>query len=92
MTILIAAGVLLWVFSFSGMATADMYTDSAHGNNGPDPAYGVNRVDKEDPIGDCAHCHDAANSANCGAYSFMLFSDDALAPCELFCFDCHSGS
>ena len=95
-TILIVVVLLVWVLSFSGMATAGTYADSAHGN----ATYGVNRSDVvPDPdhpdaydIGACAHCHDTFDSSTCGVNNFMLFYDDAKAQCDLFCFTCHSGS
>jgi hypothetical protein len=87
-TILIVVGVLLYLLSSGGVATAGVYADSAHGNE----SYGVNRLDTGYPIGSCAHCHDTFDDSICGQYNFMLFYDDWVGRDDLFCFECHVGS
>jgi hypothetical protein len=82
-TILIIVGVLVWAY----VATADMYTDSAHGNS----LEGVNRSGTDHPIGDCAHCHETFDNSVCVQYHFMLFYDD-LAAYQTFCTTCHGPS
>jgi hypothetical protein len=84
-TILIIVALFVWVLSFSGVATADTYSDSAHGNL----TYGVNCPDKGHPTGDCAHCHEIFDSSVCGANNYMLFYDDYIGPVDMFCFQCH---
>jgi cytochrome c553 len=86
MTILIVLGVLVWAYA----AAADMYSDSAHGNADPEPAYGVHRSGIDHPIGDCAHCHETDGSV-CDDFHFMLFYDD-LAAYQTFCTTCHGPS
>jgi len=83
-TILIVLGVLVWAY----VATADMYTDSAHGNI--DPGYGVNRSGTDYDIGDCAHCHETFEDSICGVNQLMLFYDPYINKCDLFCYRCHS--
>ena len=89
-TILIIAGVLVWVLTASDAIawSLAMYNDSAHG----DTTSGVNRSGIEQPTGDCTHCHDASDSPNCGQFGFMLFYDDTVGICDLFCYTCHSTS
>jgi hypothetical protein len=84
-TILIIVTLFVWVLSFSDIATADMYTDSAHG----DHTSGVNRS-VEYGTGDCAHCHETFDGSTCIQYNFMLFYDDVISICDLFCFKCHN--
>ena len=88
-TILIVVGVLFWVLSCGGMATAfDFHADSAHGNE----SYGVNRLDTGYDIGDCAHCHDTFDKTICGVNPLMLFVPDySTSQTENFCFECHKG-
>jgi hypothetical protein len=95
-TILIIVALFVWVVNSSGVATADMYTDSAHGND----SSGVNRSNVvEDPdhpdaydIGACTHCHDTFNDSICGVKPFMLFEvDDPDSQTDNFCFQCHKG-
>jgi cytochrome c553 len=78
---LIIAGVLLWVFSFSDMATAGIYTESAHGDN----SEGVNRLGSD--VGDCTHCHDTFEKSTCGLNGLMLF---AQLENPDFCMECHT--
>ena len=94
--------VLVWVLSSSGVATADMYTDSAHGND----SSGVNRSTATCEnwpggvcsIGSCAHCHDTFDPTICGndPNGLMLFApNDNPTPTpqsDNFCFQCHKGS
>jgi len=89
-TILILVGVLVWMFSFSGAATAfDFHADSAHGNNDPAPGYGVNRSGTGYSTGDCAHCHDTFDPSVCVVNETMLF----VSPNdETLCFQCHKGA
>jgi hypothetical protein len=89
-------GVLVWVLSFSGVATANTYGDSAHGNT--DPGYGVNRFTAtcenwpggECLIGDCAHCHDTFDPAVCGVNELMLFATQFTNQRGGLCMRCHS--
>jgi hypothetical protein len=89
-TISIVLGLLVWMLSCGGVATADIYADSAHGNR--DPGYGVNRLGTDYPTGDCAHCHDTFDSSTCSVNNFMLFYDDWVTKSDMFCFECHSAS
>ena len=82
-TVLIVVGVLVWACD----ATADVYTDSAHGNN----VEGVNRSSVDHPTGDCVHCHETFDNPVCDLYDFMLFYDD-LAAYQTFCTTCHGPS
>jgi hypothetical protein len=91
---LIVVGVLAWILSSGGVATADIYADSAHGN-APD---GVNRSGTGYDIGSCAHCHDTFDPTLCGddLNGLMLFAaNDNPTPIpqeDNFCFECHKGS
>jgi hypothetical protein len=95
-TILILVTLFVWVLSSSGGASADMYTDSAHGND----SSGVNRSTATCEnwpggvcsIGSCAHCHDTFDPSTCGVNNFMLFYDDWVTKSDMFCFECHSAS
>jgi hypothetical protein len=100
--IFIVAGVFVWVLSSSGAATADTYSDSAHGND----SSGVNRSNAtcenwpggECVTGSCAHCHDTFDPNFCGndPNGLMLFApNDNPTPTpqtDNFCFQCHKGS
>jgi hypothetical protein len=94
MTILIVSGVLFWVLSCGDLAVADMYTDSAHGDN----SEGVNRStvvpDPDHPdaydIGECAHCHDTFNDSICGVNELMLFATQFVNQRGGLCLRCHS--
>ena len=86
-TILIVLGVLVCAY----VATADMYTDTAHGN----ATYGVDRENHtECPAGttcepgDCTHCHDPFDPSICGVNTLMLFSANDAE----FCLDCHDNT
>ena len=97
-TILIIVALFVWGLISSDVATADVYTDSAHGNT----SYGVKRkgtTGTEYTIGACAHCHDTFDRNICGVNPLMLFAPkfNTLAtqnPYEQsnnFCFYCHYG-
>jgi hypothetical protein len=90
-TTVIMVVLFAWVFSFSGVATADTYTDSAHGNS----TYGVDRKEHSEcpsgttcQPGDCTHCHDTFNPSVCDVNDFMLFA----ANDNDFCFKCHENT
>ena len=91
-TIWIVVGLFMWALSYGDVATADVYSDSAHGNT----IYGVNRSNVvEDPdypdryaIGACIHCHDTFDASICGVNPLMLFAPYD----ENFCFGCHKDS
>ncbi|MBW2171517.1 MAG: hypothetical protein JRF69_05980, partial [Deltaproteobacteria bacterium] len=94
-TILIFVGVLVWVLMahYAIAWAAATYTDSAHGNNDPEPGYGVNRSGAGHDIGDCANCHDTFDDSICGVNPLMLFEvDDPDSQTANFCFQCHKGS
>ena len=85
-TILILVGVSAWVMSCGYPATADAYTDSAHG----DPLHGVNRSGAVHDIGYCAHCHETFDPNVCGLNDVMLFAPMNLtSQTDNFCFQCH---
>jgi hypothetical protein len=87
-TILILLGVSAWVLSCGYPATADAYTDSAHG----DPLYGVNRSGAGHEIGYCAHCHETFDPIVCGLNDVMLFAPmNPTSQTDNFCFQCHKG-
>jgi hypothetical protein len=92
-TMVIILALFVWVLSSSGVAIADTYADSAHGN----PTYGVNRPDTECPTGtpcptgDCTHCHDTFDDSLCGANPSMLFYG-WIDKCNLFCYKCHGSA
>jgi len=85
--ILIVVPALVWVLSSAHMATAG-YADSAHSSS----SYGVDRADAGYTTGDCAHCHETFDPVVCGVNNFLLFYDDWVGICDLFCFKCHSDS
>ncbi len=100
-TILIIVTLFMWVPGSSAVASADMYTDSAHGND----TSGVNRSTATCEnwpggvcsIGSCAHCHDTFDDSICGVSDLMLFApNDNPTPTpqsDNFCYECHgSGS
>jgi len=68
--LVVVIGVFLYLLSTGDVATAEMYTESAHG----DPVSGVNRSGTECPTGtpcpqgDCAHCHETFDNSICGEY------------------------
>lgn len=88
----IVVGLFMWALSYGDVATADVYSDSAHGNT----RYGVNRSNVvEDPdypdryaIGACIHCHGTFDASICGVNPLMLFAPYD----ENFCFGCHKDS
>jgi hypothetical protein len=83
--ILILVLALVWVLS-SGVAAADAYSDSAHGNT----SYGVNRSGTQYDTGECAHCHDTFAQSICGVNEFILFAPyDSTSQTDNFCFQCH---
>ncbi|RLC67871.1 MAG: hypothetical protein DRH97_04270 [Chloroflexi bacterium] len=84
-TILIIVALFVWVLSFSGVATADMYSDSAHGNS----LEGVNRLSAEYDIGDCANCHDTFDDTTCGVKHRMLFNAEFVNQKSGVCMKCH---
>ncbi|MBW1859530.1 MAG: hypothetical protein JRI70_05485 [Deltaproteobacteria bacterium] len=90
-TTLVLVLMVACIFGLKGLATADMYSDSAHGN----PAYGVDRTDLECPPGtpcpqgDCTHCHETFDPSLCGLNNYLLFYDDYIGPIDMFCFQCH---
>jgi len=84
-TILLVVGVLQWLLIHSHMATASMYSDSAHGSTN----YGVDRPSKDDATGDCVHCHETSDPAVCSANAYMLFYSTQLE-CDHVCFECHA--
>jgi hypothetical protein len=57
--VFLIAVVWLYLLNCGTVATADMYTDSAHGS----ATYGVNRPSVDHPTGDCAHCHDSLDDS-----------------------------
>jgi hypothetical protein len=83
--IFIVAATLLWVLVPAQLATADS-ADSAHRSN----SYGVDRAGAGYTTGDCAHCHETFDPLVCGLNNFLLFYDDWVGICDLFCFKCHS--
>jgi len=85
-SILIILALFVWLLISSGVATADVYTDSAHGNT----TYGVNRSGAGHTTGACAHCHDTFDPAICGqaGHPFMLFTLNN----NDFCFKCHDNT
>ena len=99
-TTLIFFGVLIWLLSSAGVATADIYADSAHGNS----SSGVNRSTatcenwpgEQCVTGSCAHCHDTFDPSICGdnVYGLMLFAsnDNPSSQTDNFCFQCHKGT
>jgi len=105
-TIFIILAMLVWVLHCPCVATADVYDDSAHGND----TYGVFRrpASVEFPLGvdctqwpgetcdntegSCAHCHDTFNDNYCGVTTLMLFADlDYDSQWDSFCISCHKG-
>jgi hypothetical protein len=78
---------LVWGLGFAHVAWAG-WADSAHSN----ASYGVDRSGATYSIGDCAHCHETFDDATCGVNNLMLFYDDWVGICDLFCFECHSDS
>jgi hypothetical protein len=88
-TILIAAGVLVWMVSYVRVATAfDFHDETAHGNR----SYGVNRLGTGYQKGDCAHCHDTLDKSICGVNELMFFAPyDSSSQTDNFCFECHKG-
>lgn len=85
-TILIIVAFFVWGLISSGVATADVYTDSAHGNT----TYGVNRSGTGYTTGACAHCHDTFDSSICGqpGHPYMLFVNNDNS----FCTKCHDNT
>ena len=97
MTIFIVGIVLVWLLSFGGVAIADVYSDSAHGNT----SDGVNRstaVCENWPggvcsTGSCAHCHDTYDESICGVNPLMMFApNNPTSQTDNFCFQCHKGT
>lgn len=97
--ILIIVALFVWGLIYSGVATADVYTDSAHGNT----SYGVKRsgtTGTEYTIGACAHCHDTFDRNICGVNPLMLFApkfnpsatQNPYVQSDNFCFYCHYGA
>jgi hypothetical protein len=93
--ILVVAGAFLWALRCPDMATADGYTNTAHGNAG----YGVDRSTppceygdpaQACPTGSCAHCHDTFDPSLCGqaGHPYMLFADND----NDFCLKCHENT
>ena len=85
-TILIIVALFVWGLISSGVATADVYTDSAHGNT----SYGVKRSGTGYTTGACDHCHDTFDPAICGqeGHPYMLFVDNDNS----FCTKCHDNT
>jgi len=98
--ILIVLGTLVWALSWANIATADVYTDSAHG----DTIDGVNRSTstcenwpgEECVTGSCAHCHDTFDPNICEDevnHPNMLFSTPLYTQQNTgFCLECHKGT
>jgi len=83
-TVLIVLGVFVCLLSSGGVASADGYADSTHGNT----SYGVCRSDAGYPKGDCANCHDPFDSATCDVNYRNL-----CAPYDMnFCCNCHDNT
>ena len=81
--ILTVVTAFVWLMSSGQVATASIYTDSAHGND----SYGVNRSESY-TIGACTHCHETFDFSICCQNQSMLFE-----PCdENLCFGCHKAS
>ncbi|MDY6990734.1 MAG: cytochrome c3 family protein [Thermodesulfobacteriota bacterium] len=100
-TVLIVAGVLVLVLSCGGLACAEIYTNSAHG----DTLDGINRSTAtcenwpggQCVVGSCAHCHDTFDPNICGDelnHPKMLFeaNDSPASQTDNFCFQCHKGT
>jgi len=101
-TVFIVVVVLISALSCGNVATADMYTDSAHGND----SSGVNRSTAtcenwpggQCVTGSCAHCHDTFDPTICGndPNGLMLFApNDNPTPTpqsDNFCFQCHDSA
>ncbi|MDY6990732.1 MAG: cytochrome c3 family protein [Thermodesulfobacteriota bacterium] len=83
-------GVAVWVLTSGGVASASVYTDSAHGNADPPPGYGVNRSGTGYDIGACTNCHDTFDESICGVSPLMLFSTPLYTQQNTgFCLECH---
>ena len=88
----IIVALLVGLLGSSGVAGADGYTDSAHG----DSLSGVNRSTAACEywpggacaVGDCAQCHDTFDPAICGVNDLMLFATDDAD----FCLKCHENT
>ena len=88
--ILLGLVVSAWLLTSGGVATASIYTDSAHGNADPPPGYGVNRSGTGYDVGACTHCHDTFDESICGVNPLMLFSSPPYTQQNTsFCFECH---
>jgi nitrate reductase cytochrome c-type subunit len=100
LSISIVVGVLVGVLTFGGIAAAEIYADSAHGNG----TYGVDRSTATCGnwpggvclTGSCAHCHDTFDPDICqnDVNGLMLFAsnDSPGSQTDNFCFQCHKGS
>jgi len=83
------AGLLMSLACFWNMASADVYSDSAHG----DGSTGVKREGTSYPQGNCTHCHDTFDDSICGANALMLFAaNNPTSQTDNFCFQCHKGT
>jgi predicted CXXCH cytochrome family protein len=81
---LILAAALTWALRSPGVARADDYADSAHGNT----CYGVCRSDAGYARGDCANCHDPFDASTCDVNYRNL-----CAPYNMnFCCNCHDNT
>jgi cytochrome c553 len=88
---LFLVAVFLWVFSCGQVVAADIYANSAHGNN----SYGVNRSGTPDDElryhkGSCAHCHDTFDETICGNPLMLFAPNNPDSQTHNFClFQCH---
>lgn len=95
-TILTVVAALVWVMGSGEVATASMYTDSAHGND----LCGVNRSGTGYTRGACTHCHETFDGSICGQNQLMLFApkfntsatQGPYVKGDNFCFNCHYGT
>ncbi|MDY6990736.1 MAG: hypothetical protein SWQ30_22065 [Thermodesulfobacteriota bacterium] len=80
------AALLMSVACFGNMASAEVYSDSAHG----DTSTGVMREGTSYPQGNCTHCHDSYDGSICGVNELMLFApNNPTSQTDNFCFQCH---
>ena len=83
-SVLIGVGVSVCILIPWGIASAEGYADSAHGND----SYGVCRSDAGYARGDCANCHDPFDNSTCDVNYRNL-----CAPYDInFCCNCHDNT